>query len=127
MRFHRVVPLAVVTLLISLNSFAQSAARDRIVSSVDDAKTTSLRGNIHPKARTEFDRGQASPSMPMAHMLLSLKQTPEQQASLDELLADQTNPKSARYHQWLTPEQFADRFGVSQSDYNKVAAWLQAR
>lgn len=127
MRYHRVVPLAVVTLLLSLSGFAQSPARDRIVSSIDNTRTTLLRGNIHPNARTEFDRGQVSPSMTMTHMLLSLRRTPEQQASLDKLLEEQTNPKSARYHQWLTPEQFADRFGVSQNDYNKAAAWLQSR
>jgi subtilase family serine protease len=129
MRYQRVVPLLVVSLVICLNIsvLAQSKARDRVVASVNDSQITTLKGDVHPRARSEFDRGQVPPSMTMTHMLLSLKRSPEQQASLDKLLADQTNPKSARYHQWLTPAQFADQFGVSQNDYNKTVGWLESR
>jgi subtilase family serine protease len=35
-------------------------------------------------------------------------------AALDQLLQDQHNPASPRYHQWLTSAQFAARFGPSQ-------------
>ena len=38
---------------------------------------------------------------------------PAQQAALDRLLADQQTPSSPNYHKWLTPEQYADRFGLS--------------
>jgi subtilase family serine protease len=54
-----------------------------------------------------------------------LKPSPGQQAALDQLLAEQQDPSSANYHQWLTPKQFADRFGASQSDIDKIIAWLQ--
>ena len=47
-------------------------------------------------------------------------------AGLGKLLADQQNPSSADYHHWLTPEQFADRFGVSEADVGKVRAWLES-
>ena len=127
MRFQRVVPLAVVTLLLSLNGFSQSAARDRVVTSINDAQITALKGNVNPKARAEFDRGRVTPSMPMGHLLLSLQRTPEQQASLDRLLADLQNPASPKFHQWLTPEQFGDRFGVSKRDYEKTLSWLTSR
>jgi uncharacterized protein (TIGR03437 family) len=39
-------------------------------------------------------------------------------------LAQQQDPSSPNYHRWLTPEQYAERFGVSQSDIDKMVAWL---
>ncbi len=58
--------------------------------------------------------------------MLLIKPSAAQQADLDQLLAAQQNPSSANYHQWLTPQDFADRFGLSTSDHSKVVAWLQA-
>jgi subtilase family serine protease len=55
---------------------------------------------------------------------LVLKPSTSQQADLDRLLAQQQNPSSPDYHGWLTPEQYADRFGVSQPDIDKIVAWL---
>jgi len=79
-----------------------------------------------PLAQARFDRGPADPDTHMSDMTILLHRTPEQQAALDQLLADQQNPKSPRYRQWLTPEQFAERFGASQADVDKVTEWLQS-
>ena len=48
-----------------------------------------------------------------------------QQADLKALLKAQQDPASPQYHQWLTPDQFAARFGMAQSDLDKVQSWLQ--
>ena len=58
--------------------------------------------------------------------MILFKRSPAQQAGLDRLLSDQQNPSSPSYHQWLTPEQFGDRFGVSAGDASKVADWLRS-
>jgi subtilase family serine protease len=34
-----------------------------------------------------------------------------QQAELDKLLEQQQDPSSPNYHRWLSPDEFADRFG----------------
>ena len=47
--------------------------------------------------------------------------------ALDQLLADQQNKASARYHQWLTPTQFAAQFGPSSDSVGRVAAALTAQ
>jgi subtilase family serine protease len=47
-------------------------------------------------------------------------------AALDQLLRDQTDSTSPKYHQWLTPAQFKAQFGPSRSDVAKVTAALQA-
>ena len=62
----------------------------------------------------------------MNYMLLLAKPSVAQQADLDQLLEDQQNPSSPRFHQWLTPEEFGARFGLSASDHSKIVAWLQA-
>jgi subtilase family serine protease len=57
-------------------------------------------------------------------MALGLKKTATQQADLEQLLNDLQDRKSPAYHRWLTPEQYADRFGISQNDVDKIASWL---
>ena len=41
------------------------------------------------------------------------------------LLRQQLDPSSPNYHKWLSPEQYAERFGVSPSDMSRAAAWLR--
>lgn len=48
-------------------------------------------------------------------------------AALDALLADQQNPNSPNYHQWLTPAQFADRFGPALQDRQAAEAALTSQ
>ena len=49
------------------------------------------------------------------------------QAKLDQLLANQQNPSSSQYHQWLTPQQFNERFGPTQAQTNAVVQWLKSQ
>ena len=53
--------------------------------------------------------------------------SPSQQIALNLLLAQQQDRSSPNYHKWLTPGQFAERFGVSQGDINKITAWLESQ
>src|ERR1035438_10241734 len=63
----------------------------------------------------------------MSYVTLMLAQSESQHADLQQLLKDQQTPGSANYHQWLTPEQYAERFGVSTDDLNQIATWLQGQ
>jgi uncharacterized protein (TIGR03437 family) len=56
-----------------------------------------------------------------------LKPSAAQQADLSQLLQAQQDPTSPSYHQWLTPEQYADRFGASAADLAKITAWLESQ
>src|SRR5271165_6279858 len=106
--------------------FSPVAARaERVPQTIDNTNLWRLRGSIHPHARAEFDRGAVDGSLPMEGMKLVFQLTPEQQSSLDTLLRQQLDPSSPNYHKWLTPEQYADRFGVSPSDISRVANWLR--
>ncbi|HWF09473.1 MAG TPA: protease pro-enzyme activation domain-containing protein [Bryobacteraceae bacterium] len=93
---------------------------------VNRGQTRALRGNFHPLARPEYDRGEVDPGTPMSHLLLLFKPSAAQQSDLDQLLVSQQNPSSPNFHKWLTPEEFGDRFGLSASDTSKVVAWLRS-
>jgi uncharacterized protein (TIGR03437 family) len=105
-----------------LTAFA-AAAQDRIVQPVDSARLTSLKGHVHPSALPADDQGPVDPAMPIRQATLLFKPA----ASIDTFLAEQQLPGSPNYRKWLTPEQFADRFGLTANDIAKVTAWLEAQ
>lgn len=97
----------------------------RIESAITSARRAVLAGSLRPLARSQFDAGAMPPSTPLHGISMTFSLSPAQQADLDSLLADQQNPASPFYHQWLTPAQFGARFGMSSADLAKVEAWLQ--
>ena len=101
------------------------AQRNRISRRVDNRQRVLLAGHIHPRALPENDRGRVDPSLPLPYVTLLLQQSDSQQAALDRLLAEQQDPSSPNYRHWLTPEEYADRFGVSQDDLDQIVAWLR--
>lgn len=74
--------------------------------------------------RVLYDRGPLPAETPLLGIALHFRRTPAQQADLQSLLAAQQNPKSQLYHQWLTPEQFAARFGLPEVELKLVESWL---
>src|SRR4029077_16091344 len=63
----------------------------------------------------------------VSSLSLVFNPSPAQQKALDKLLSDQQNSTSPNYHKWLTPARFADRFGMSRNDIQKVTSWLQSQ
>lgn len=104
-----------------------SAQQSRITKAIDNQQRVVLSGHLHPKARPEDDQGRVAPSLQMSYVTLMLAQSASQHADLQQLLSDQQTPGSANYHLWLTPEQYAARFGVSTDDLNQIVTWLQGQ
>ena len=76
--------VAAFALLFTVAARAQATrVRARIVEPVDATNGVVLRGNTPPLARAENDRGAAPDDLPLERMLLVLKRSPEQEASLD--------------------------------------------
>jgi len=117
-----VIPL----LLVAALTPAATAQPDRIAGGIDKRQMVILPGNVHPKAQPQYDRGAVEASMPLEYITLMTKPSPEQQASLQRLLAEQQDPTLPNYHKWLTPEQYAGRFGLSQNDVEKLTVWLRS-
>ena len=47
-------------------------------------------------------------------------------AGLQRFLAELYNPASTNYHQYVTPQEFADRFGPTAADYEAVRNFARA-
>jgi subtilase family serine protease len=73
------------------------------------------------------DIGLADPSLLIETATLHLQPSEAQGVELQHLLAAQQDPASPDFHRWLTPEQFADRFGLSTGDLAKVSDWLRGQ
>ncbi|MBJ6751586.1 protease pro-enzyme activation domain-containing protein [Geomonas anaerohicana] len=113
--------VAVTLLLAAVPAFARPP---RVI---DDNDRVSLRGNVHPNARAEFDDGPADPNLPMERMVFTLKLSPEKHQDLNKLLAEQQDPNSPNYQRWLTPEEFADRFAPPPEDIAAIKGWLTSQ
>jgi uncharacterized protein (TIGR03437 family) len=99
----------------------------RLSGPIDASRMVALSGHVHPRARAEFDQGPVDPSLQISNVILGLKLTPAQQADLQQFLTAQQDPASPDYHRWLTPDQFAARFGAAQADIDQTTAWLRSQ
>ena len=116
-----------VSTMIGVSATVCFAQPNRILSKIDNSQTFALPGRVHPHATAANDAGEVDSSFPLPNMTMVLHPTAAQQAKLQQLLQDQQNPASPSYRQWLTPEQYADRFGVSASDAAQIATWLEGQ
>jgi subtilase family serine protease len=131
---RRALPYIIVNLLTvaipGLPAMAQSPAlaqpRDRITRFIDDDRRITLHGNRHPLATPRSDTGAVDPEYRMDRMVLTLQSDATQVEALAQLLDAQHDPESPYYHQWMTPEEFGQNFGVSEGDAKQVAEWLQS-
>lgn len=115
----------IVALLLAASSTQHLTSR--IHSNIDDTQTFTLKGNTRPaiaqgRAR---DQGAVDPSLVMPRMSIHFAPTAAQQADLDQFLVAVQDRRSPSFHKFLTPEQYAERFGVSDSDLAKVTIWLE--
>ena len=97
----------------------------RIQSEISSAELVPLRGSRPPLALPQFDAGAVPANTRLVGMSILFNRSAAQQADLVALLAAQQNPASPLFHHWLTPDQFAARFGMTQADLDKVENWLQ--
>jgi subtilase family serine protease len=121
----RLLLCVVVVLAGTACAWAQkSSVASRVVETVDDTRTVTLKGNVHPYARAAYDQGVVSDSQPMERMLLLLQRSPAQDLALRQLLDAQQTQGSGSFHNWLTPAQFGAEFGPSDADVQAVTDWL---
>jgi len=112
----------------SVSQGAQVAPRAaRITRAIDEKQLVRLHGNVHPLAQARFDQGVVNDAQPMDRMLLLLQRAPEDEAALQQLLADQLTLNSPKHHGWLTPQQFAAQFGPVDADIQATTNWLNAK
>ncbi len=97
----------------------------RIRSEISNVAVSPLRATQQPLGSTQFDAGRMPSDAKLNGMSIVFNRSTAQEAHLQALIAAQQDPRSPQYHQWLSPEQFGARFGMAQSDMDKVQTWLQ--
>lgn len=95
---------------------------DRVRSTDELRAPVPLRGHRVSFQRAENDTGPLDAGTPL-HLTITLRRSAEMQAAFDQLTADQQDPASPRFHQWLTPQQIGEQFGPTQNDLNAVVSW----
>jgi subtilase family serine protease len=103
-----------------------AAAQDRIIGDLASGPKVQLSGNMHGLARPENDLGRADGNRIIEGVSLNFRLSADQQSDLDQFLAELADRSSPNYHKYLTPAQFAKRFGMSDSDVNKIVAWIDS-
>jgi subtilase family serine protease len=112
------------TALLSPQIVAQSPA-SRIQSVVANSEREVLAGSLHPLAQPQHDSGRVPSDSRLNGISIFFNRSADQQADLEFLLAAQRDPASELYHSWLTPDQFAARFGMADADLIEVEGWLR--
>jgi subtilase family serine protease len=124
-RIARRLSIAISCFALALSAAAQSALAPRITAPITSASRVTVAGSRVPMANAANDMGAVPASMKLQGISLIFNRTAAQQSQLDALIVAQQNPASPLYHQWLTPDQFAARFGMADSDIAAVENWLQ--
>lgn len=99
----------------------------RIAGQIDNSRTVTLAGRVRLQANSRNDRGPVDPAFTLPGLTILLKPSSTQQADLQQLLQQQQDPASSSYHRWLSPEEYADRFGASTGDIAQIVAWAQTQ
>jgi subtilase family serine protease len=123
--FLPVLAVLAVSIAQAASQQAASSPAVRIHAEISSSQKTALPGTSHPAALAQFDSGRLAAGTKLQGISIYFNRTPSQQADLQTLMAAQQNPASPLYHQWLTPEQFASRFGMADADIAKVQSWLE--
>jgi len=123
-RFFRVCGLLAACSMIVSTAGAQLAA-PRIKAEITSAEQSTLKNSQHPMAQARFDAGRMPSDTRLEGISIVFNRSAAQEADLQSLIAAQQNPASPQFHQWLTPEQFAARFGMADADLSKVQNWLE--
>jgi subtilase family serine protease len=85
-----------------------------------------LRNHIPTYVSTVLDQGPVPDETSISNVTVLLKLTSDQEAALKALLDEQQDQASPNYHHWLTPDEFAAKFGASEAVVNPIHNWLRS-
>ena len=133
------IGLSIAAALATLPSMALASASGAALSGIDtteaprvtqtvDSRVVSTLGSTHLALLDSVSpTGAVADSTPMNHMQLVLQRSTLRTAALQQLITAQHDPSSSKFHQWVTPAQYGQAFGVSDADISAVTAWLTSQ
>src|SRR5688572_3422193 len=120
MSFRRLQPrivLAIVAILITTGIASWTVAPSSAQSGERLAGQESVRGSRIPIRQEIREAEMIGPVEEEASFDLVLSLKLQNREELDQFVSSLHDPNSTNFQKWLTPEQFGERFGVSQQDY----------
>jgi subtilase family serine protease len=101
---------------------------DRISPNADYASLVALQQILPGWARqsNQIANQAASLAKPI-HVSVLLSRDAAVESAFGQLVANQQNPMSALYHQWLTPQQVGELYGPTANDLAAVTSWLASQ
>jgi subtilase family serine protease len=81
-----------------------------------------LNGSSIPQEALQHPLGPLAPHMPL-HLAVELPIRHKEQR--DQLLKDLNDPKSPQFRHYLKPQEFTERFGPAQADYDAVTVFFR--
>jgi subtilase family serine protease len=136
---HVMIGVSIAAALAALPSIALASASNAALAGIDtteaprvtqtvDNRVVSTLSNTHLSLLDRVSAtGPVADSAPMNHMQLILQRSASRAAALEQLIAAQHDPSSAKFHQWLTPGEFGQAFGVADADIDAVTSWLTSQ
>ncbi|HKT30414.1 S53 family peptidase [Dyella sp.] len=133
---HVMMALPMAAALATLPLIAQAATANPALAGVNTAEAPRVTQAVNNRvvaalANTHLSlverstlAGHVDDAMAMNHMQLILRPSALRSSALASLIAAQHDPASAKFHQWLTPEEFGAHFGVVDADIAAAASWL---
>ena len=85
-----------------------------------------MRAPCLPDAVANGKAAVAGAADPQQRLKLAIHLPLRNQAELTQLLHDLYDPKSPKFHKYLSVAAFTERFGATAADYNAVVAWAKA-
>jgi hypothetical protein len=112
-------------LLSSVLAFPQKVS-PRLAQPIDESKRFSVAGNTRPEAKASNDRGAVVDHFALEHMFLQLRRSPDQEKTLETFIDQLHDPKSPNFHQWITAQEFGEKYGLAQEDLAIITGWLES-
>jgi len=88
------------------------------------AANTTLHGHVPPAVAQLTPNGRVAANTNL-HLAIGLPV--RDQAGLNALIQQISDPASPNYHQYLTPEEFTERFGPTKEDYQKAIDFAESK
>ena len=110
----------------NLQSGYEANPTSRITQQIDPHSYLTLYGNTRPEVNATTYRGPVAANMPIDHMLLFLKRSPEQETAISRYVDSLNDKNSPNFHKWLTPEEYG-QYGVADEDIQQVTNWLESQ
>ena len=123
-RNNRFRTLLATIIFICVTTLSAQQTAPRITSEINNSERVTIPESRPAMARATHDIGEVAVSARVKGISLVFRRTDAQEKRLQALIAAQQNPSSPLYHKWLTPAEFAENFGMADSDLAKVTAWL---